>query len=386
MNDVGGPLQGVKVLSMALMLPGPYCSMLLADLGADVIILEQPGVGDRARLLPDFFNAVNRNKKSVTVNLSSPQGQEIGHRLAAWADVATEGFRPGVAKQLRMDYDTLVEVNPRLIYASISGYGQDGPYRNRPGHDLSYQGTAGVLGAQLTQGTTPTVPPLPVADLSSAMFATIGITSALCNRERTGKGQYIDVSMTDGVVSWMSLLLVPTLQNPAGAMNLEGFGEPGYGVFETKDGKFITLSIATEDHFWRNLCNAIGREELATLSFLERAGRCVEMVNILKDTFLSKTRDEWYEVLGNADVAWGIAYTPSEVVNDPQLRHRGMFAEIDDPQRGKFMQVSHPLKFSQTPATLRFPPPELGQHTEEVLISLGYTKDEITQMRGGGVI
>lgn len=380
---MASPLAGVKVLSMAWMYPGPYCSMLLADMGAEVIVLERPGMGDPSRLIPSFFAAVNRNKKSITVNLATEKGSEICHGLAERFDVVTEGFRPGIAKRLGVDYKSLREINPRLIYASISGYGQDGPYCDWPAHDLTYQGMAGMLANQISAGAPSLIPPsVAIADLSSGMFATIAILAALYAREQTGKGQYIDVSMTDGLVSWMSVPLLRYLNMGETTLPLE----PGYGIFETKDGKFLTLSIAFEDHFWRNLCHAIGRGELGEISAQERRQRREELVDVLREALLARGRDEWVEILTSANVAAGPAYELAETVKDPHLRQRGMFVEIEDPRKGRSTFVAPSLKFSETPAEIRMPPPELGEHTEEVLLGLGYSQQEIQEMRHGGVI
>lgn len=376
-------LAGVKVLSMAWQYPGPYCSMLLADMGANVIMLEPPGIGDPSRLMPCFFSAINRNKRSITLNLATEKGREVCHRLAQSSDVVTEGFRPGIAERLGVDYHSLKQVNPRLIYASISGYGQDGPYRDWPAHDLSYQGVAGMLAAQISaKGTSLTPPPVAIADLSSAMFTALAILAALYAREKTGKGQYIDVSMTDGLVSWMSVPLTCYLQQ--GEAGLRGM--PGYGIFETKDGRFVTLSMTYEDHFWRNLCTVIGKQDLGQLSREERSAKQQELVSLLRAVFLTKTRDEWLKLLISADVPCGPAYELAEVITDPQLRHRGMFVELDDPRKGKRTFVAPSLKFSDTPAGIRMPPPELGEHTEEILLSLGYSQHQIEEMRHEGVV
>jgi crotonobetainyl-CoA:carnitine CoA-transferase CaiB-like acyl-CoA transferase len=242
-----------------------------------------------------------------------------------------------------------------------------------------------MLSSQIIKAS-PVLPPVPIADLSSAMFATVGILAALYNREKTGKGQYIDVSMTEGLVSWMSIGLLPRLQRVEGGPEYREQADPSYGIYGTKDKKYITLSIAFEDHFWRNLCGAIGKEEFAGLPLLERMQRQGELVDMLKEAFLTKTRDEWVDLLSRADVPCGPAYTLSEVIDDPHLREHGMFVEIDDPKKGKIKQVAPSLRFSETPAEVRMPPPEVGEHTEEILLDLGYSKGEIDEMRKEGII
>jgi len=377
------PLEGTRVLSMAEQLPGPYCTMLLGDLGAEVILLERPGTGDPARMIPAFLSILGRNKKSITANLKSEKGREICYKLAARSDVFLEGFRPGVLKRLGADYESIRKINPRIIYCSISGYGQDGPYQDRPGHDLSYQATAGLLANYIESGNFPAGPGVAIADLSSAMFATIGILAALRARDRFGVGQYVDVSMTDGLVSWMSAALGIYLNMGSSLQAVAR--EPAYGVFQAKDEKYLTLSIAHEDHFWRNLCHAIGKDELAELPREQRHLRKDELVAMLRGALATKTRDEWVELLTKADVPCGPVYTLEEVVSDPQILHRGMIVEVDGPE-GRVKQVAHPIKFSETPAQIRMLLPKLGEHTEEILTSLGYSPEEIEGLRKEGVI
>jgi len=372
------PLEGVRVLSMAEQLPGPYCTMLLGDLGAEVILLERPGTGDPARMIPAFLSILGRNKKSITVNLKSEKGRDICYKLAETSDVFLEGFRPGVLTRLGTDYESIKRINPTIIYCSISGYGQGGPYWDRPGHDLSYQATAGLLANLIESGNFPAGPGVAIADLSSAMFATIGILAALRARDTFGVGQYVDISMTDGLVSWMSVAL--GLHFGTGSSLLAVGREPAYGVFQAKDKKYLTLSIAHEDHFWRNLCHAIGKDELAELPREQRHQRRDELVGMLRDVLATKSSQEWVELLSKADVPCGPVYTIEEVTSDPQILHRGMIVEVDSPE-GKVKQVAHPIKFSETPAQIRMLLPKLGEHTEEILSSLGYSLGEIEELR-----
>lgn len=375
------PLEGVRILSMAEQLPGPYCSMLLGDLGAEVILLERPGTGDPARMAPHFLSVIGRNKKGITVNLKSEKGREICYKLAERCDVFLEGFRPGVLQRLGVDYQSINKVNPKIVYCSISGYGQGGPYRDLPAHDVTYQGVAGLLSSSIESGEF-SIPSVPIADLSSAMFATIGILAALLVRDRLGIGQYVDVSMTDGLVSWMSVALGLFFHTGTTTLPLR---EPAYGVFPTKDNNYLTLSIAHEDHFWRNLCHAIGKGELAEMPREERHQRRDELILMLREIMATRTRREWLELLGRADVACGPVSTVEELTCDPQLLHRRMILEVDHPE-GKVKQVGHPIKFSKTPAQIRMLPPKLGEHTEEILTSLGYSPGEIEELRKEGVV
>ncbi len=379
---MSGILSGVKVLSFALQYPGPYCTLLLADMGAEVIIVERPGIGDPVRAFPLMFEALNRNKKSITINLRSPQGREICYQLAKKTDIVIEGFRPGLVDRLQIGYRHLKKVNPSLIYLSISGYGQDGPYRDRVAHDITYQGIAGMLAPRIAEGDPLAIQPVPaVGDLSSGMFAAVGALAALWCREKTGKGQYIDVSMADGLVSWMGVSLCQQLN--LGQAILSRL-DPAYGVFETKDKKYLTLSVM-EDHFWRNLCNTIGKPELAELSGTERMARKDELVDSLRAVFLTKTRDEWVETFSPVDVPAGPVYTLDEVITDPQLKSRQLFLEVGTGER-KLKQVAHPLKFSTHPASMRLPPPKLGEHTAEILHLLGYADTETEELRRIGAV
>ena len=380
------PLTGIRVLSMAEQYPGPYSTLLMADLGADVILLERPGTGDPSRLAPEHFNALNRNKRSITADLRIEKGRQICHRLAADSDVIMDGFRPGVVKRLGVDYESIRKVNPKIIYCSISGYGQDGPYRYWPAHDLTYQAMAGLLAHLIPSGNFSGGPGVAIADLSSGMFATIGVLTALFAREKLGIGQYVDVSMRDGLISWMSVPLATHLSRKQEAGTRRPGGMAAYGSFATGDGKYLTLSITYEDHFWRNLCHAIGKEDLAELSLVKRHERSQELRVMLEEALSTRPRDEWVELLTAANVPCGPISTLEEVVTDRQVVHRGMITEIPSATGEKVRQVAHPLKFSETAPEIWRLAPTLGEHTDEILESLGYTQGQIEELRKEGVI
>jgi crotonobetainyl-CoA:carnitine CoA-transferase CaiB-like acyl-CoA transferase len=327
-------LKGIKVLSMAERYPGPYSTLLLAELGADVILLERPSTGDPSRLFADHFNALNRNKRSIAVDLRVERGREICYELTEHSDVFTEGFRPGVVKCLGVDRESIGKVNPRIIYCSISGHGQDGPYRDWPAHDLTYQAMAGLLAHLIPSGSFPAGSGVAIGDLSSGMFATIGVLAAPIARERLGPGQYVDVSMWAGLLSWMTVPLATFLRRGSLPPS-ETRGDPAYGVFATKDGKYLTLSIAHEDYFWRNLCHAIGRDNLADLSRESRHERREELRATLDEVLSHKPRDEWVKLLIAADIPCGPVLTLEEVVVDPQVVHRGMITEVTSDKGGK---------------------------------------------------
>jgi crotonobetainyl-CoA:carnitine CoA-transferase CaiB-like acyl-CoA transferase len=376
------PLEGIKILDSAHQYPGPYCSLLLGDLGAEVIKMEQPGTGDPARKNPGFFKGINRSKKSIALDLKKPSAREILMRLVREADVFTEGFRPGVVKRLGADYETLREINPRLVYCSISGYGQDGPYRDLPGHDLNYMAMAGMLDSIRDKDGNHISPGIAIGDLSSGMFAVIGILAALMAREHTGRGQYIDVSMFDGLLSWMSIRFGLFFHNGSSDRPYDA----GYGIFKGGDGQPFTLGIAHEDWFWERLCKAIGLDEYQGIQVAERHQRRKELVEILQTIFSQKTREEWMKILVAADVPVAPVKTPSEVVEDPHVLFRKMIQAVKLPSGGSIQQVAFPVKLSETPAVMQSPPPELGEHTEEVLLEAGFSKEDISRFRQEGAI
>jgi crotonobetainyl-CoA:carnitine CoA-transferase CaiB-like acyl-CoA transferase len=382
---MSAPLEGTRVVSMAEQYPGPYCTLLLADMGADVVLAERPSSGDPSRGptgMSDFFASLNRNKRSIAINLKSEEGREVCRRLVAWADVFVEGFRPGTMDRLGMGYEAMSKVNPRLVYCSISGFGQNGPYRDRPAHDLSFQGMAGLLANLIPHGNFADRPAVAIGDLSSGMFAALGILSALIARDRTGRGQYVDVSMLDGLISWMGTAIDMTLKTGHGM----AMGGAGFGVYKTSDGKYISLSVALEPHFWRNLWQAVGRPELGALSFIERFRRNKELDDILREIFLTKTRDDWVEVLAAGDVPSGPVLSLEEVAVDPQVQAREMVVDWRSPEGKMEKTVNHPIRFSETPAGFRLPAPKLGEHAEEILLDIGYGKEDFGRLRGAGAV
>jgi crotonobetainyl-CoA:carnitine CoA-transferase CaiB-like acyl-CoA transferase len=355
--------------------------MLLGDLGAEILKVERPGVGDPARSLPGFFRCINRNKKSLTLDLKIPAARKILYRLVKTSDVFTEGFRPGIANRLGIDYERLRKINPRLVYCSISGYGQEGPYRDLPGHDLNYMAMSGML-ASFKDSEGNFIPPgVAIGDLSSAMFAAIGILTALIVRGKTGQGQYIDVAIFDGLLSWMSTQFGNLFEES----QFDVGQDAGYGIFQAGDGQSFTLGIAHENWFWDRLCSATGVEELQGLGFLERRKRREELVEKLQAIFSSKPRDEWIKILVEADVPVAPAYSLDQVVDDPHVTFREMIQEVSLSSGEQNKQVNFPIKLSQTPGKIRMPPPELGEHNEEILQSLGYSKEEIDYFESEGV-
>jgi crotonobetainyl-CoA:carnitine CoA-transferase CaiB-like acyl-CoA transferase len=394
---MAGAFAGLRILDLSRLLPGPYCSLLFADLGAEVIKVEEPGRGDYARATPPFwgeseigayFLLLNRNKKSVAIDLKAEAGKAIFRRLARTADVLLESFRPGVMDRLGLGWEALRAENPRLVYCAISGYGQDGPYRNLVGHDVNYMGYAGALSVTGPRGGPPLTPGVQVADLGGgALMAAFGIAAALHHRQESGEGQFVDVSMTDGVVSW----LIPHLAAFFATGRVPGLGQerlnggwPCYGVYETADGGHVTLG-ALEGQFWANFCRLIGREDLRPLQRVEGDAR-EGVEEELRRLFRTKTRAEWVALLHETDVCAGPVLTLDEAIRDPQLVQRGLFTTVDHPKLGPVPQVAFPVQLSGTPARVTTAPPELGEHTDEVLHALGYDGPAIAALRRDGVI
>lgn len=375
-------LDRLKVLDLSRQLPGPFCSMLLADLGADVLCVASPndpmGIG---------IPFLARNKRHMTLNLKAPAGRELLLRLAADADIVLEGYRPGVPQRLGIDYATLKEQNPGLIYCSISGYGQDGPYRDRVGHDINYLGYAGVLNFIGEAGRAPVIPGVQIADLAGgALMATVGILAAVIARQQTGTGQLVDIAMLDGSLACNAYhILMWFIQGQLpqrGAEQLTG-RYPCYAVYETKDARHVTVG-AFEAHFWATLCRELGHEELIPTQWDEGPAR-EEGFRILRAAFREKTLAEWMAQLGDKEICFGPVNTLEETFADPQLQHRSMVVEIDGPM-GKTPGIGTPIKLSDTPASIRTPPPFFGQHTGEVLAGLGFDAEAIDHLRATGVV
>lgn len=362
---MNGIFDGVTVLSMAEQFPGPYATLLMADLGADVVLVERPGSGDPARAFPSFFRSLARNKRSVCLDLKSEQGRDAFLTLVESADVVLEGYRPGTMDRLGLGYETLKARNERLIYAAITGFGQTGPARLRPAHDLSCQGMAGVIVQKAEQD--PVVPRIAIGDLSSGTFAAFAVAAALFARERTGRGTAIDVSMTDGLVSWMTPYLVPRLAGEAAAFEIAD--EPAYGVFECADGRSLTLSIAHEDHFWAALCDALGLGEHAALKAAERRGRSAELRGALAMAIAGKNRAAWGMVFDAKGIAWSPLHDLDGVIADPHFVDRGLFRDLRTPDGGSERHIVQPIRFSAWASEIRRPAPELGEHTDDVLAS-----------------
>jgi alpha-methylacyl-CoA racemase len=386
------PLAGVRVLDLTRLLPGPFATLVLADLGADVVRVEDPSGGDWLRHLPPVhgeqslaFHALNRNKRSVALDLRAPAGAAAFRRLARRADAVIESFRPGVLDRLGVGFEALRAENPRIVLCSISGYGQDGPYAGRAGHDLDYCAIAGALAAN-GPPERPLALGVQVADLAGGSWpAAAGTLAALLRARGTGEGAHVDVSMTEGALAMLAMPLgiawargTPIAR---GREMLTG-GAACYGVYRTKDGRFAALG-ALEPKFFAGFCEAVGRPELAERQ-LDGGGEGPRAE--IEAIFASRTRAEWIAFAAEHDVCVAPVLEGDEPRQDPQLRARGAFVEVPAPGEGRAMPaVATPIRVRGEAAPLR-PAPRLGEHTTAVLSEAGFTEREIEELRSAGVL
>ncbi|MEX1078008.1 MAG: CoA transferase [Homoserinimonas sp.] len=374
-------MSGIRILDLTQVMSGPFCTMMLADLGADVIKIENPEGGDQTRKDWGFaikgddsraFLALNRNKRSVCLDLKSEEGLQDFYALVETADVVIENFRPGVTKRLSIDYDTLREISPQLIYASISGFGQTGPYSKYPGYDLIAQGMTGVMSVTGEADGGPVKCGLPISDLGAGMFCAIGILGAVVARQKTGEGQYLETSLFESALAmsvWESTEFFATGNVPQRTGSANRMSAP-YQAIATKDGH-LTIG-ANNDKLWRGMCKLIDAEQLADDErFVDndrRMSNLPELVSVLEGYFAERTTDEWIEMFLDAGLPAGAIRDYGYVLTeDPHVKARNMIGSYDHPVEGELSVLASPIKLYGTPATIRTAPPLLGQHTDEVL-------------------
>jgi formyl-CoA transferase len=400
------PLEGIRILDLTRAMAGPFCTMMLGDLGADVIKVEIPGRGDESRGWgPPFvgkpygpypgesayYLSANRNKRSITVNMKSREGVEIIHQLAARSDALVENFRTGVLDGMGLGYERLHEVHPRLVYCSISGYGRTGPYADRPGYDFVIQAEGGFMGITGPEEGPPYRVGVPIIDITAGMFSATAILAALRVRDLTGEGQLVDLSLLDTQVALLANVASNYLvggQEPRRLGNAHPNITP-YEAFRARD-RWFALAAANERQ-WAILCDAIGRPELQNdPRFANNNARVANrgtLRQILDGAFVSRDAGEWLAEFRRAGLPCGPINTIPEVFDHPQASARGLVTEVEHPTAGAVQLLGFPYKFSHTPAQVRMPPPMLGQHTEEVLVELlGYSTEAVMALQETGTI
>ena len=380
-----GPLAGIRILDLTRLLPGPVATLHLADLGAEVIKIEDPQVGDYARTLGTgqgedsaYFRMINRNKQGLRLDLKTAGGVEVFKRLASAADAIIESFRPGVMDKLGVGYAVIAALNPRIAYCSISGYGQDGPYRDLAGHDINYLGYAGVLDQIGCEGGDPALPNFQIADLlGGALTAAMGILAAVLDAQRTGRGRHIDVAMTDSVLAHTYFTMLRRNDSghslPRGADLLSG-GLPCYGAYRCADGRHMAVG-ALEGKFWKICCEVLDHPEWVRRQW--DAGLRAEMAAV----FASRPRDEWANLFAAVDCCVTPILTPEEALKNEQIVARGMVL-----QEGGLTQFAPPLKMSDFEFSVRQPAPSAGQHNTTILAAAGYSPAEIERLAASGTL
>jgi crotonobetainyl-CoA:carnitine CoA-transferase CaiB-like acyl-CoA transferase len=381
------PLEGIRILDLSRLLPGPFCTLLLADLGAEVIKVEDVAGGDYIRAMAPsiggrgaYFLALNPGKKSLALNLKLARGREVFFRLAGTAQVIMESFRPGTVDRLGIGFEAVKTVNPGIVYSSISGYGQDGPSRDRAGHDLNYIARAGILGLTGTVGVTPPIPPVQIADLSSAMYAAVAILAALRESERSGEGRHLDIGMMDSALSWMIMTVAEFAageKNGRGRLHLTG-KYPCYNVYRTKDGREVTLA-ALETKFWSDFCRAAGRPDVVDLQYSEEPQAFAEIAAV----FAGRTRDEWAALAKDGDFCCEPVLSLDEALLDAQVRHRGL-VRLTKAGEESDIELGNPLR--RLAKTEPGKPPDHGEHTWVLLRELGYSDQELAELEASGAI
>lgn len=391
------PLSGIRILDFSSLLPGPLCTQHLADMGADVLKIENRNGGDSARSSPNgglsmLFLLANRNKRSLGVDLRQAAGVAIVHKLVRDADLVVEGFRPGVMARLGMSYETLHAINPRLVYCSITGYGQDGPYVAKGGHDINYQGYAGILEQSGSAGGAPAQGNFQIADLAGGVLsAAMGILAALFDAQRSGKGRHVDVSMTDCALAH-AIMPMAAIQSYGEGKPLQRGDDytsgrlPCYGVYATADGRHLALG-AIEPHFWQNFCVAAERPDLIQKGWSlddEAPAAKAEIAALVA----SRSFTEWSALLENVDGCATPVLRMDEVLEHPNTKARGMIVDCEHPEqeRGSFRQFAFPIRMSDFEFGVARRPPLLGEHNDEVLQALGYGAEEIAALRKSGVV
>ena len=400
MNQNPKPLSDVTVLDLSRILAGPYCSMMLGDLGADVIKVERPGVGDDTRSWgpPEaggeaaYYLCTNRNKRSLTVDMKAPEGREILLKLAEQSDILIENFKVGTLEKIGLGFEDLKKINPGIIYCSVTGFGQTGPYKDKPGYDFVIQGMGGIMSITGDPDGPPMKVGVAIVDITAGLFACSSILAALRHREKTGKGQYIDISLLDAMVSWLANVgsnYLVTGKKPVRFGNAHPNITP-YEPYNTKDGVHITLAVGNDRQF-QTFCKLAGIEEVAEdqrfATNAQRVHHRKELAPILEKIMLERTSEEWLRELDNLKIPCGPINTLDKVFSDPHVQAREMLAEIPHPTADTLKMVASPMKLTDTPCEITRHPPLLGEHTAEVLQEkLAYSSEKIETLRKENIV
>lgn len=388
------PLKGVRILDLSRQLPGPVATRLLADFGADVIKIEDVQNGDDFRNTEPKINGIaarhlelNRNKRGLSLNLKSEQGKQIFMQLARQADVVLEQFRPGVVKRLGIDYEAVKAVNPKIVYCSLSGFGQEGPYRNLVAHDPNYLSLSGVLGLVGSRGGPPVMAGPQLADMAAANYVTIGILLALRNKEINGVGEYVDISLFDSAFSLPLTALTAYLasgQAPSRGSERHNGRYPWADIYATKDGQYVSVT-AIESHFYKNLCVALGREDWVDLQYADDATQ-EQIRREMREIFARRDRDEWFALLKDKDVCLAPVLSIEEAATSEQVVSRGNIVEHEHPVAGRVRLLTTPIRMGSGRPPVRCGAPELGEHGAELLAELGYSDGQIHEFCMQGVL
>jgi crotonobetainyl-CoA:carnitine CoA-transferase CaiB-like acyl-CoA transferase len=388
------PLDGIRVLDLSARMPGPMCTQILADLGAEVVKIESPRAPDFFRGLQpivggtgSLFHVCNRNKKGMTLELRHPRGREVFLRLVRESDVVVEAFRPGTMERMKIGYDVLKEEKPGLIYCALTAFGQDGPYRLRPAHDLNLLALSGVLDLLGVKDGPPIVPPVQMSGLGGALQGAVGILAALLGRQRDGRGQFIDVSLLDGVSAFGALEMSRCMAGhhvPKRGLTEGGGGYACFNVYPTADGRYLSLGCL-EPHFWENFCRAVGRESLITEQWAEPQRQDV-MIAEIQSILGTRPLEEWLRIFDPEKICVAPVNTFEEALEDPHIRHRETWFSGELPGGGKVPQAALPVRLGESRPGWRFHPPQHGEHTREILQSLGIDAGTFDELRDLGVI
>ncbi len=391
---MNGALEGIRVLELASYVTGPFAALLLADLGADVVKIEQPGQGDPFRgwgekLYSATFCSLNRNKKSVTLDIRRDEGRDIFLKLASGSDIVIENFRPGTMEKRGLGYEAIQALNPKVIYCSISGFGQKGPYRDLPGYDTIGQAMSGLL-SLLTDPEKPQGMGISFSDHLTGIYACYGILGALVHRMITGEGQRVETSLLRATISFISENAARYFETGVVPRRAYRTKTAGVFAFVDKDGLPFVIHLSSPEKFWRGLLEAVGKKEWAEdARFRDRKGRTENydlLTGLLQSIFSGGRRGEWLQRLQAHDVPCAPLNTLGEVFDDPQVREYGFPIEVEHPRMGKMHLVGSGVELSRTPPGIKMPPPTLGEHTGEVLGALGYSQDAITELKDLGVV